>query len=34
MSVGRPAAQVGLYHPVNSLWMGDQDESPLPTGQE
>jgi hypothetical protein len=25
MSIGRPAAQVGLYHPGNSIWMGDQD---------
>jgi len=25
MSIGRPAAQVGLYHPVNSFWMGDQE---------
>jgi hypothetical protein len=25
MAIGRPAAQVGLYHPVNSLWMGDQE---------
>jgi hypothetical protein len=25
MAIGRPAAQVGLYHPVNSMWMGDQD---------
>ena len=24
MAIGRPAAQVGLYHPVNSLWMGDE----------
>jgi hypothetical protein len=23
MATGRPAAQVGLYHPTNSLWMGD-----------
>jgi hypothetical protein len=23
MSIGRPAAQVGLYHPTNSMWMGD-----------
>jgi hypothetical protein len=22
MSIGRPAAQVGLYHPGNSIWMG------------
>jgi len=22
MAIGRPAAQVGLYHPGNSLWMG------------
>jgi alpha-L-rhamnosidase/Glycosyl hydrolase 2 galactose-binding domain-like len=25
MAIGRPAAQVGLYHPVSSLWMGDQE---------
>jgi hypothetical protein len=25
MAVGRPAAQVGLYHPANSMWMGDQE---------
>jgi hypothetical protein len=25
MATGRPAAQVGLYHPTNSLWMGDND---------
>ena len=25
MSIGRPAAQVGLYHPGNSIWMGDTD---------
>ena len=25
MATGRPAAQVGLYHPGNSIWMGDQD---------
>jgi hypothetical protein len=24
MAIGRPAAQVGLYHPTNSMWMGDQ----------
>ena len=24
MAIGRPAAQVGLYHPGNSIWMGDQ----------
>ena len=24
MAIGRPAAQVGLYHPANSLWMGDE----------
>jgi hypothetical protein len=22
MAIGRPAAQVGLYHPVNSIWLG------------
>jgi hypothetical protein len=25
MSIGRPAAQVGLYHPGNTIWMGGQD---------
>src|SRR5271157_258338 len=25
MGIGRPAAQVGLYHPANSMWMGDND---------
>jgi hypothetical protein len=25
MAIGRPAAQVGLYHPVNSLWMGYEE---------
>jgi hypothetical protein len=25
MAIGRPAAQVGLYHPTNSMWMGDED---------
>jgi hypothetical protein len=25
MAVGRPAAQIGLYHPVNSMWMGDEE---------
>src|ERR1035437_9187899 len=25
MSIGRPAAQVGIYHPANSMWMGDQE---------
>jgi hypothetical protein len=25
MATGRPAAQVGLYHPANSMWMGDND---------
>jgi hypothetical protein len=25
MAIGRPAAQVGIYHPVNSMWMGDQE---------
>jgi hypothetical protein len=24
MAIGRPAAQVALYHPGNSIWMGDQ----------
>jgi hypothetical protein len=25
MSIGRPAAQVGLYHPGNTIWMGGAD---------
>ncbi len=25
MAIGRPAAQVGLYHPVNTIWLGGQD---------
>jgi len=25
MAIGHPAAQVGLYHPANSMWMGDTD---------
>ena len=25
MAIGRPAAQVGLYHPANSMWMGDKE---------
>jgi hypothetical protein len=25
MAIGRPAAQVGLYHPGNSIWMGGED---------
>ena len=25
MAIGRPAAQVGLYYPSNSMWMGDED---------
>jgi hypothetical protein len=25
MAMGRPAAQVGLYHPANSMWMGDEE---------
>jgi hypothetical protein len=25
MSLGRPAAQVGLYHPTNSMWLNDQE---------
>lgn len=25
MAIGRPAAQVGLYHPGNSIWMGDSE---------
>ncbi len=24
MAIGRPAAQVGLYHTANSMWMGDE----------
>jgi hypothetical protein len=25
MAIGRPAAQVGLYHPASSLWLGDEE---------
>ena len=25
MAIGRPAAQVGLYHPGNSIWLGGDD---------
>jgi hypothetical protein len=25
LSIGRPAAQVALYYPTNSVWMGDDD---------
>ena len=25
MAIGRPAAQVGIYHPANSIWMGDDE---------
>jgi alpha-L-rhamnosidase len=25
MAIGRPAAQVGLYYPTGSLWMGDEE---------
>jgi hypothetical protein len=25
MAQGRPAAQVGLYHPANSMWLGDEE---------
>jgi hypothetical protein len=25
MALGRPAAQVGLYHPANSMWLGDTE---------
>ena len=25
MAIGRPAAQVGLYHPSNSMWLGDEE---------
>jgi hypothetical protein len=31
MATGRPAAQVGLYHPVNSMWMGDDASDPSTT---
>jgi hypothetical protein len=31
MAIGRPAAQVGLYHPTNSMWMGDEDADPATT---
>ena len=25
IAIGRPAAQVAIYHPTNSMWMGDQE---------
>lgn len=25
LSIGKPAAQVGLYHPANSMWLGDEE---------
>jgi hypothetical protein len=25
MAIGRPAAQVGLYHPAHSFWLGDEE---------
>jgi len=25
MAIGRPAAAGGLYHPANSMWMGDEE---------
>jgi beta-galactosidase GanA len=25
MAIGRPAAQVALYHPTDSMWMGDRE---------
>jgi hypothetical protein len=25
MAIGRPAAQVALYHPASSMWMGDEE---------
>ena len=25
MAMGRPAAQVALYHPANSMWLGDEE---------
>jgi hypothetical protein len=25
MAIGRPAAQVGLYHPANSMWLGEEE---------
>ena len=31
MATGHPAAQVGLYHPVNSMWMGDDQADPSTT---
>src|ERR1017187_6389716 len=31
MAAGHPAAQVGLYHPVNSMWMGDDQADPSTT---
>jgi hypothetical protein len=31
MAIGHPAAQVGLYHPTNSMWMGDEEADPSAT---
>ena len=31
IAIGRPAAQVGLYHPTNSMWMGDEEADPSAT---
>ena len=36
MAIGRPAAQVALYHPANSMWMGDEaaDRSTTKLGKQ
>jgi len=31
MSIGRPAAQVAIYHPAQSMWMGDDQADPSTT---
>jgi hypothetical protein len=31
MAIGRAAAQVGIYHPTNSIWMGDEEADPSTT---
>jgi hypothetical protein len=31
LSVGRPAAQIALYYPTNSVWMGDDDSIAVTT---
>ena len=36
MAIGRPAAQVALYHPANSMWLGDEaaDRSTTKLGKQ